>query len=140
MTCWSRSGIPGRAYARKTSTVFSIHFTRPSRPGWAWDWLSAGQLSKDTGDEYGRQRTSRGAPHFISRSPSLLNGSRRKSRARAKWRRRNRRSNLHLRHIGRDCRKHTLQRNQDRFWQKATSTASFDHVVGNRAWLGRHLD
>jgi hypothetical protein len=42
--------------------------------------------------------------------------------------------------MARDCRKHTLQRNQGRFGQKATSTASFDHIVGNRAWLGRHLD
>jgi len=81
ITCSSRSGNPGRAYARKASSVFSNHFTQPSRPAWEWDWQSAVQLSKDTVGEYGRLRTSRGAPHFTSRSLLLPNGSGRKSRA-----------------------------------------------------------
>ena len=64
ITCSSRSGNPGRAYARKASSVFSIHFTQPSRPAWEWDWQSVVQLSKDTVGEYGRQRTCRGGAAF----------------------------------------------------------------------------
>jgi hypothetical protein len=103
MACSSRSGIPGRAYSRKTSIVFSIHFTQPNRPEWEWDWQSAVHLWKDTVGEYGRPQTSGGALRFTSRFLPHLNGSRRKSLSPKKRPRsalgQNRKVTVDLRHV-----------------------------------------